>query len=507
MDTAEHAPTVPGWEVRRELGRGGQATVWLVEDRHGAPAALKVPDRSAAMAADVLRVELDAVGQLRHEHVVRPLGVVHTDRGPGLLSEYHAGGSLGALVRAGGPLPVPQVVTVLVPVAQALHALHEHGVVHGDLSPGNILFTVEGRPAVADLGSARLLGGARGAWGTAGFTAPEREDVLAPVGTEPGTASPGPGPPADVYALAAVGWFALTGRAPARTSARAPLPLVVPDIPPEVVTLLEAGLDEDPRARPSAEQFAAACYRWATAEPVDLYPSAGPEVAMELPTRRRAEPRPARRRRPVLLGAVTAVVLTVAAGAAATVVHTTAGARSETGTEPGPATAPSTAQPTEERGEPTEPGESTTRPTGEYAGTHETAGSGASLGARDLADVAAALGPARAAALSSRDRQDVAVYTLAGSPAREGDLDLVAELRRRDVRYEGLRLQTVIAGPVERSGADAARVPLRMRISPYRIVDGDGRTLDRTGAPSQERLMVDLVRTDAGWRVRRIDAA
>ena len=44
-------------------------------------------------------------------------------------------------------------------LAQALQALHGHGVVHGDLSPGNILFTVQGRPAVADLGSSRLLGG------------------------------------------------------------------------------------------------------------------------------------------------------------------------------------------------------------------------------------------------------------------------------------------------------------------------------------------------------------
>jgi len=507
MDTAEHAPTVPGWRVRRELGRGGQATVWLVEDPQGFTAALKVPDRPAATAAEALRVELEAVGELRHEHVVRPLGVVDTDRGPGLLSEYHAGGSLGALVRAGGPLPVAQVVTVLVPVAQALHALHEHGVVHGDLSPGNVLFTVDGRPAVADLGSARLLGGAGGAWGTPGFTAPERDDVLGPLGTEAAAVPPGPGPAADVYALAAVGWFALTGRAPARTSSRAPLPMVVPDVPPEVVTLLEAGLDEDPRARPSAERFAAACYRWTAAEPVDLYPSADPEVAMELPTRRRAESRPPRGRRPLVLGAVTAVALAVAAGAAALVVSTTTAARPEAeidsaqGEGAGPPV-PTASAPVSSTARSTEP----TRPTGEESGDHVPRGTEAGLGARDLADVVAALGPARAAALGSRDRQDVAVYTLAGSPAREGDLDLVAELRRRDVRYEGLRLQTVVSGPVERSGADAARVPLRMTISPYRVVDGDGRTLDRTGTPSQERLVVDLVRTDDGWRVRRIDA-
>jgi eukaryotic-like serine/threonine-protein kinase len=511
MGTSGKAPTVPGWQVRRELGRGGSSTVWLVEDGQGRQAALKVPDRTPEVPAELLDVELRAVGELRHEHVVRPLGVVSSDRGPGLLSEYHAGGSLGALVRAAGPLPVGQVVTVLVPVAQALQALHGHGVVHGDLSPGNILFTVQGRPAVADLGSSRLLGGTAARTGTPGFAAPELMDGH-PGPDRTDGAERGLAPAADVYSLASVGWYALTGRAPARTSSRAPLPLVLPDIPGEVVSLLEAGLDEDPEARPSAERFAMACYRWATPEPVDLYPSASPEVAMELPTRRRAHPPPGKRRRTMLLAAGSAVTLAVAGGALAAggaPIRADRGTGTEAGTEAGmkagqQATSSGPEQPTAAASQSSSPPVSASAATPAAVGEPEATGTTAGLGAGDVAEAAAALGPARAAALASLDRQDVGVYSLPGSPAHRADLELLAELRRRELRYEGLALQTEVAGPVERSGADDARVPLTLTIDPYRTVTADGEVVDEVRTPTEERFTAELVRTDAGWRVHRI---
>jgi hypothetical protein len=271
------------------------------------------------------------------------------------------------------------------------------------------------------------------------------------------------------------------------------LPLVVPDIPGEVVSLLEAGLDEDPDVRPSAERFAVACYGWATPEPVDLYPSASPEVAMELPTRRRAGPRPRPRRRPVLLAAGAGLALAVGGGVLAAGL---ALPRADSGpppvagqqsTSPGPAsTTPVTGAPTVTAG-----------PT---VATSPTAG----LGANDLAEAAAALGPARAAALVSLDRQDVGVYSLPDSPAYQADLQLLAELRRRDLRYEDLALQTEVAGPIDRPGAEEARVPLRLTISPYRTVTTAGETVDEVDAPTAERFTAELVRTDSGWRVHRI---
>lgn len=530
MEPSTPWPQVPGWEVRRELGRGGSSTVWLVADEEGAEAALKIPDHRVEAAAELLDIEMTAVGELHHDHVVRPLGVVATDRGPGLLSEYHPGGSLGTLVRAAGPLPLGQVVTVLVPVAQALQALHEHGVVHGDVSPGNILFTVMGRPAVSDLGSSRLLGGPGRRLGTPGFGAPELDrDGLA---GRPGGDSPGLNPAADVYSLAAVGWFALTGRAPAPTSSRAPLPLIVPDIPLDVVELLEAGLEEDPGRRPTAERFAMACYRWTTPVPVDLYPAAGPDVAMELPTRRReagsagsgrrSQGRRARRRprgqrkrhgrwsrRGWVLGG---------GAAAALVVAVTAGlylAAPETVPGPDPSaragsTAAGTATPSETRAEAGAETEAETEAeTRAEAGAETEAGSPepeatTGLGMEHVADAAEALGQARTEALTSLDRRHVAVYSLPDSPAFAEDVGLQEQLESQGLRFEGLRLETTVSGAIEQADASTATVPVELTISPYRTVTSSGDTVAESRTSTVERFTVHLQRTTAGWRVREI---
>jgi eukaryotic-like serine/threonine-protein kinase len=535
MDAREPRPTVHGWEVRRELGRGGSSTVWLVADAQGTEAALKIPDRGIDAPAELLDIEMRAVGELAHDHLVRPLGVVRTDRGPGLLSEYLPGGSLGALVRAAGPLPLGQVVTVLVPVAQALQGLHGHGVVHGDLSPGNILFSVRGRPAVSDLGASRLLGGPAHRTGTPGFCAPELDAGGEPAGREarpgmPDQTSAGLEPAADVYSLAAVGWFALTGRAPARTASRAPLPLIVPDIPPEVVDLLEAALDEDPARRPSAERFAVACYRWAEPEPVDLYPAASPEVARELPTRHRDDDRvrrdrrsprhtsrhrpraiPGRPHRGRMLAGATVLALAVGgvliwaggtpASAPDLAVPESAAAQgtpSGLGSAdlgPTPARSPATGAPADgsRADNPADP-ESATAP---EPGTPEP-------GSQDIAEAAASLGPARTQALLSLDPRQVERYSVPDSSAARDDIALQRDLKSQGLRYEGLRLSTMVAGDVEPVDGTTADVPLELAIGPYRTLSEDGGTVAETTSPTTERFTARMERTRDGWRVREI---
>lgn len=150
------APRAPGWEPVRLLGAGAQAEVWLVEDGRGVRAALKVP--RAGAAPDALAAEAQA-GRVAHPHLLRVLGVVETDRGLGVLTEHRAAGTLQDMVQRVGPLSPGQAVTVLVPIAQALACLHREGVVHGDVSPANVLFGVDGSPALADLGVARVVGG------------------------------------------------------------------------------------------------------------------------------------------------------------------------------------------------------------------------------------------------------------------------------------------------------------------------------------------------------------
>ncbi|MEV4901567.1 serine/threonine-protein kinase [Citricoccus sp. NPDC055426] len=481
MQTTTPPPDVPGWEVVRELGRGANSTVWLVTDAEGTQAALKIPQRRAAGPVSVLQTEMRAVGDLRHEHVVRPLGVVETDAGPGLLSEYHAGGSLGSLVRAAGPLPLGQVVTVLVPMAQALQVLHARGVVHGDVSPGNILFTVQGRPALADLGSSRVLGGAEHRLGTPGFSAPELYDDGGPGRLDPA---------ADLYSLAAVGWYALTGRAPSRTASRAPLPMILPEVPGDVVDLLEAGLGEDPQRRPGAEHFAVAAYRWADPQPLDLYPGAAAEVARELPTRRRAPTVSRRaqargRRRRVLTGAAAVVAAALAWGAVGFL-----------GPDDPPSAAPphADARATPETAPAADPGAVTGGPAEVTAEATE-----------EVRAAVAALGPARAEALTSLDHGQLAAYSLPDSPAFAADAALQQQLADRDLRFQGLDLRTRVTGDVTLQDPRHASAPVESRIGPYRTVSSSGDAVAASEGPLVERLTVHLRRTGEGWRVHRIE--
>ena len=289
-------PEVPGYTVGRELGRGGSSTVWLVTDeRTGTDFALKCfvpgappqgsappgPAPDAAVESGVRR-EIRILSALDHQHLVKAhdvLRVVVDSRdGLGLLVDYAPGGSLAQLVASRGKLSIGETVTVLTPIAQVLGYLHANGFTHSDVSPGNVLFTSHGKPLLADVGIARMVGdvAAVPGHGTRGFMDPAPVDAVR-VGLQPEQ---------DVYSVAALGWYCLTGDIPGRTSDRPPLPLILPGVPAELAAALEAGLNEDRRLRPTAVELAAAVYRSAAPLPVDLAGSVHPTVLPELLTRR-----------------------------------------------------------------------------------------------------------------------------------------------------------------------------------------------------------------------------
>ncbi|MEV7606655.1 serine/threonine-protein kinase [Paenarthrobacter sp. NPDC089322] len=285
-------PHAPGYELTRLLGQGATSMVWLAtRNTDGHRVAVKclgnAPD-SGSDSAGILSARQAAregriLATLQHDHLVKVHDVVMLGAGGGfgVVMDYAAGGSLANLMGARGRLGIGETVTILTPVAQALAYLHSQGTVHGDISPGNVLFTAEGKPLVGDFGVALAVGGAHDGYsaGTPGFVDPSaqgmsRSEVLQPQ--------------RDVYSVAALGWYCLTGMVPETAKLRPPLSLLVPGIPKGLAAALEAGLDPDIHVRPTARELAKAIYRSAPPQPVDLAGSVHPSVIPELLTRREA---------------------------------------------------------------------------------------------------------------------------------------------------------------------------------------------------------------------------
>lgn len=267
-------PTVPGYSLRERIGAGSGGQVWrALRERDGAPVAVKVlvlPDAGleecdrAAAEAGLMQAQVS-------DHIVRcHEAIALTAPAPAiaLVMDFMDGGSLADVLRARGHLSLGETITVVSPTARALASLHAAGVVHGDVSPGNVLFDRSGRPSLSDLGVAQAVGyDAGGVFGTIGFTAPEVE-----LGAHPT-------PPSDVYSLGALAWTCLTGTSPPVAALRPSLATEVPDLPQTARQMVMACLAGDPRARPSAGEAALALFDSAPATPIRLV-TADDEVAL-----------------------------------------------------------------------------------------------------------------------------------------------------------------------------------------------------------------------------------
>jgi len=225
-----------GYELLRELGRGGMGCVYLARqlslDRHVAVKTI-APQlaRSPAFLARFVR-EAFAVAQLSHHNVVQIHDVGHEDDQHYFSMEFVQGRSLSDIVKANGPLPPQQAVTYTLHAARGLAFAHEHQMVHRDVKPANLLLNDQGLVKVADLGlvktadaegttkaeleQAKAMAGEAGdsaagthvtkggaAMGTPAFMAPEQAKDAAAVDAR-----------ADIYALGATLYYLLTGKPP-----------------------------------------------------------------------------------------------------------------------------------------------------------------------------------------------------------------------------------------------------------------------------------------------------
>lgn len=235
------------------LGQGGMGTVFLGVSPDERAVAVKVLRDPVAdpESRRRFRHELEALRRVRGPHLVEVLDADVDAELPYLVTRFVAGTRLDELVQSQGPLRGPALAAVARGLADALTTLHREGVVHRDLTPGNVL-VLDGSPQVIDLGLARaadLTAMTRSGLvvGTPGYLSPEQ------VTGDAVTAA------ADVHAWGATVAFAGTGRPPFGTGRpEAVLYRIVHDdpdlagLPGDLLPLVEAALRRDPTRRPHA---------------------------------------------------------------------------------------------------------------------------------------------------------------------------------------------------------------------------------------------------------------
>ncbi len=252
------------------LGRGGAGKVYKARNlRSERTVALKLLDiqplEPAARSFQRLRREARVAASITHRNIVRVFDLGVAEGVAFVEMELVRGVSLKTKVRQELPPPAEDACRLCLETLAGLAAVHERKIVHGDIKPGNILIDRDGRARLTDFGISRFLEEttslttADRVVGSPHFMAPEqwRGEALTPA--------------TDLYALALVLYFALTGRLPWEGQSRFSLmykhlhePLlapreVQPHVPDYLGQVIRRGTEKDPEERfESAEEFAQA---------------------------------------------------------------------------------------------------------------------------------------------------------------------------------------------------------------------------------------------------------
>ena len=245
------------YELKREIGRGGMAIVYLARERAlDRDVAIKVlPAQFTFDESFTERFQREArvSGGLEHPSIVPVYRVGRSGAVIYFVMKYLRGGSLAGLLAERGALPAGDVKRMLVETASALAHAARRGVVHRDVKPDNIMMDEDGRCVVTDFGIARSGGdgrltGAGMAMGTPRYMSPEQARAKPLDGRS------------DLYALGVVAYECLTGRVPfdgddaftvMMAHAKSPVPRPTLRTPEEreLWTVIERMLAKDPEER------------------------------------------------------------------------------------------------------------------------------------------------------------------------------------------------------------------------------------------------------------------
>jgi eukaryotic-like serine/threonine-protein kinase len=319
------------FELEELVGSGGMSTVFRARDLQlDRRVAIKILHERYVEDPEYVerfRREARAVAKLSHPNIVTVI-----DRGDDggrqyIVFEHVEGENLKELVTRTGRMSPRRALELVIPVADGLAFAHEHGLVHRDVKPQNVLLSSEGEVKVTDFGIARSLDVEHGVTqtgtvlGTSEYLAPEQ-------------ASGDPVSPAtDEYSLGVVLWELLTGEVPftgenfvavALRHVNEPPPRLReqrPDLPPRLAAAVERALAKDPAHRfPSMAALAAelrACLgeldRGAPVADDAALTRISPAVSPPAPSRARRPARRVRRRRPVALYVLLALAVAAAA--------------------------------------------------------------------------------------------------------------------------------------------------------------------------------------------------